>query len=243
MPLLRNLLDWVLARDPVLSADDKLSRWSNLSTVVSVAVAVVTWVVGLLANIPWQVAVFAGLVTWVVLSNGALTLGKREVRKEESATANELAQLESKLTEVQQERDELRAKIEQLNGQSIQKLKERALDLSPKLFRFAQERDENAPPEATPQMSGGFWNTIMESAADPKTQERNKYDDETRRLYVERFGGGVGAVLDALQHREWLDTADRKGLEEELANPFTLVPPTQTIRQIAQRLDAAGKRL
>lgn len=90
-------------------------------------------------------------------------------------------------------------------------------------------------------MSGGFWDAIKESMADPKTQERANYDNETRRLYSEQYGGDVGAVLDALQRREWLDPEERKRLEEELANEF--MSPTSSIRQVAQRLDAIGKRL
>lgn len=161
--------------------------------------------------------------------------------------ANERAR--GKLREAEQERDALRAENEELTAQNErfgsqpanEELKKRALRWSGELFQFAQEREKHAPPEATPQMSGGFWDAIKESMADPKTQERANYDNETRRLYSEQYGGDVGAVLDALQRREWLDPEERKRLEEELANEF--MSPTSSIRQVAQRLDAIGKRL
>lgn len=167
--------------------------------------SVVGWIVGLLLNIPWQLGLLSGLVAWVVLLNTVVTRGRGEVRKTEATSAEELEQVTARLREVEQERDDLRTENEHLTDQSGEELKQRALRLSPELFRFAQEREKHAPPEVTPQMSGGFWNTIMESATDPKTQERNTYDDETKILYIERYGGDVGAVLDSLQRREWLD--------------------------------------
>lgn len=232
---------WVLAKDRSLDADQKLSRWTNLTAAVSVVVSVAGWLIGLLFSVPWQLGLLSGLVAWVVLLNTVVTRGRGEVRKTEATAAEELEQVTARLYKVEQERDELRAENERLTDQSGEELKQRALQWSSELFRFAQERDENAPPEATLQWSGGIWDALKESMADPKTQERTNYDEETKRLYGERYGGDVGAVLDALQRREWLDPEKRKRLEEDLENP--IVSPTQAIRQIAQRLAAIGKRL
>ncbi len=132
------------------------------------------------------------------------------------------------------------------NQPGDEELKQRSFQLSNRLFRFAQERDEKAPPEAPLQISGGFWDAIKEGISDPKTQERTNYDSETRRHYSEQYGGDVGALLDALERdalerREWLDPEERKRHEDEIANEF--MSPTPPIRQLAQRLAAIGRRL
>lgn len=237
MDSLRNLLDWLLARDPALSADDKLSRWSNIATVVSVAVAVVTWVVGLLANIPWQVAVFAGLVTWVVLSNGALTLGRAAVRKEESATAEQLEQLTARLREVEQERDGFKAENERLKDQSGEELKRRSRRLTVDMFRFAKERDKDDP-----QHDPNFPVWVPETEEGRRlSSSKTRYDDETWTQYRVRYEGEVRALLDALERREWCDAEQRKEIEGELDVFWR--SPTQRIERVAARLDAFAKRM
>lgn len=192
---------WILAKDPSLDADQKLSRWTNLAAAAGFVVSVVGWAVGLLLNIPWQLGLLSGLVAWVVLLNTVVSRGRGEVRKTEATATEELDQVTARLYEVEQERDELRSENERLTDQSGEELKQRALQLSPELFRFAQDRDDNAPPEATLQMSGGFWEAIKEVATSPDTQARTDYDNETRRRYGELYGGDVGALLDALVQR------------------------------------------
>lgn len=138
--------------------------------------------------------------------------------------------------------EQLKSENQQLRDQpGDEALKERALRLSSELFGFAQERDETAPPEAPLQWSGGLWDTIKENVTDPRTQERTNHDNETRRQYVESYGGRVGALFDALERRGWLDAEERKALEDRPGNEFT--SPMPSIRQIAQRLAAFGKRL
>lgn len=157
--------------------------------------------------------------------------------------APDVGRITAERDEARGERDELREEIEHLkdwSGQE-QELKLRALRLSPELFRFAQERDNKAPPEATLQISSGLWDAIKEGIADPKTQERTNFDNETRRQYSELYGGDVVAVLDAIEECGWLDASERKSLEEQVGNEF--MSPTTSIRQIAQRLAAIGKRI
>jgi outer membrane murein-binding lipoprotein Lpp len=109
MGRLRNWWYWLAARDPSLNADQKLSRWANLSGVASPILAGGIWLFGWVLNIPWQVALFAGLAAWVVLLNGAVALGRVAVRREESQTTVDLQQLESRLGEVEQDRNRVRA--------------------------------------------------------------------------------------------------------------------------------------
>lgn len=237
MEHLKSAWNWILAADAALDADQKLSRWTNLAAAVSIVVSVIGW----LLSLPGQVALLTGLVAWVALLNTVVARGRGEVRKAEATAAEELEQTKTKLSGVEQERDKLKAEYERITDQKGKELKQRSLDLSPKLLQFTKEREENAPPEATLQISGGFWNTIMESANDPKAQERANYDEETRKLYSEKYGPDVGAVLDDLEQRGWLDSEKRSELDAGIDNPFS--PPTQGIRRIAQSLGVAGKKL
>lgn len=211
---------WIAAKDPALDADQKLSRWTNLTTAAGVIVSAVGWIVGLLLNIPWQLGLLSGLAAWVVLLNTVVARGRGEVRKTEATSAEELEQVTARLREVEQERDDLRTENKHLTDQSGEELKQRALRLSSELFRFAQEREKHAPPEATPQMSGGFWNTIMESANDPKTQERNTYDDETKYCTLSGTGATWGPCWILYNGASGLIPKSARGLRKSLLIPL-----------------------
>jgi hypothetical protein len=229
--------DWVLARDPTLNADQRLSRWSNLATVASVVVAIVGWAVGWIFNIPWQLGLYSGLIAWVVFSNRALTRGRAAVRTEESASAEELERLATRLGEVEQERNELRAENQQLKSQADEELKQESRRLSDELFRFAKERDKDDP-----QHDPNYPIWVAETEEQRRLESaKARHDEETWSQYRQRYEGAVRALLVALERCEWCDAEERKEIEGEL-NTFWR-SPSQRMEQVAARLSAFGKRL
>ena len=189
-----------------MDADAKLSRWSNLSTMAGVVITALGALVGWMLSIPWQLGLFIGLVAWALLSNGAITLGRREVRKEESAAADEVERLTSRLSEAEQERDELRAEIGRLNSQADEGLTERARVLSEELFRVGKERDQGDP-QHRPDYPA--WIPQDQEQHD-LTAAKTRYDDETWSLYRQQYEGEVRAVLSTLERRGLCDDEERK---------------------------------
>lgn len=158
--------------------------------------------------------------------------GKDTVPEETIAA---IEQMKSEIEQLEAEKDWLRSQP------GDEELKERARRLSDKLFRFAQERDKTAPPEEPIRMSGGFWDAIKESIADPKTQERTDYDNESWVQYQERYEPEVRSLLDALERRGWLDSQKRGEIESELDAIWR--SPNDRIRRVAARVSAIGERL
>lgn len=122
-------------------------------------------------------------------------------------------------------------------------LKPRFFQLSESLLEFANERDEKAPPEATPQLQGGLINALVEAVSDPQNQERVDYEDETKRQYGERYGSRAGVLLDVAEAREWIKPEERQRLEGNVKGTFTWQGPTTYIREMAQQLERFGHRL
>lgn len=204
----------------------------------SVTIAVVGSVVGWILSVPWQLGLFAGLVAWVVLSNGALTLGRTAVRKEETANAEELEQFVTKLNKVKQERDELEAENQQLRDRpGDEALKQESRRLSGELFLFTEKRDKDDP-QHDPNFPG--WEIEDQEGYD-LNQAKMRHDEETWSRYRKEYEGKVRALLNALERRDWLDAQERKEIEGEL--DVFWHSPSQRMERVAARLDAFGKRM
>ena len=122
-------------------------------------------------------------------------------------------------------------------------LKQHYFQLSESLLQFADERDENAPPNVTPQFNGGLIGAILQAASDPQNQERTAYEDETRNQYSKRYGSRVGELLDVAEERGWIHSEERRRLEEDIKATFRLQEPTAYIREVAQHLERFGRKL
>lgn len=222
-----------------MDADQKLSRWTNLTTAVSAIVGVVGWIIGLLLNIPWQLGLLSGLVAWFILMNAVVARGRREVRREETTIADQLEELQIRLQEVEQERDEFKVENERLKDQTGEDLKQRALELSNGLFEFAKERDKDDPQSELDEAMkvNATGEDVWEAS-----QAKSKYDAETNARYHQEYEADVRALLNALERQGWCDTEERKDTESTFVSGF-MSTPNERIRKGAARLAAFGKRL
>jgi hypothetical protein len=119
----------------MLTFDQKLARWVNVAAAIGVVVTLGGWVVGRALNLPWFVGLLVGLVVWVVILNGFVTLGRRaspaadstvstaaqgedNPRQSPSSTDPEdVEQLKRRLGEVEQERGSQETVIEKQQEQ------------------------------------------------------------------------------------------------------------------------------
>jgi hypothetical protein len=124
MGWLRDVLHWILALDRSITWDRRISRWANLTALVSVSVGVIVYVGAWLLDYPsfGFLALLVGLVVWVVLLNGLLALGRRAQpstpssqpgttgasRRVYVARQEDVERLQEQLDNVAAERDELR---------------------------------------------------------------------------------------------------------------------------------------
>ena len=158
------------------------------------------------------------------------SVGEAAIRADQTGKSDKELRTENKRLRAENER--LRAEIEEFSGEGEEaQLKQRCRQLSEELFEFMEERDLDDP-NKHPERHPGFWN---------RSTKQTAHDNETRTRYTERFGGQVGATLDAAQERGWIARPERKTLEDNIM--AALKSPTVRIREMAQRLAAIGHRL
>jgi hypothetical protein len=174
-----------------------------------------------------------------VLLNGFVALGRRTQPSGPSLEA-EIRQLTSERDEARAERDMLQEENKRLSSQpGDEELKQRCGQLSVGLFRFLEYRDTEDPQKRPGWTPGNPFSKDPESRK--RAQALTRHKNETRTEYSQRYAGEVGALLEALERRRWLEAKERRRLEEEVQNP--LFDPSGRIRRIAERLSAIGKRL
>lgn len=76
MGLLKRVWYWLLAKNPALTPDERLSRWLNVITVGTIVWSVGGGAIGLFLNHPWA-GVGVGLAVWVGFLNLIAFIGKR----------------------------------------------------------------------------------------------------------------------------------------------------------------------
>lgn len=236
MGKLRRAGGWISTSDAALGMGERIAGWMVSAGIGGVLTTVGGTVLGWLAgNLLYGLVIGMGL-GFLVLMAATFQAVRAASAGDAALRANRVAQPDKQLrTENQRlrgENERLRAEIEEFSGESDEaQLKQRCRQLSEELFQFMEERDADDPSKH-PERHPGFWN---------RSTNQGRHDTETRTRYTERFGGQVGATLDAAQERGWIARPERKALEDNIK--AALKSPTVRIREMAQRLAAIGHRL